>query len=105
MRTSRIKHAVPFGRPAFKNSSAEANASALNPTDFRKLLSASRTDSSSSTIEILWISGTAAFHVPGGDPAHCSRPEHHEDIFLYHTLVYALLDGRTTAGAWDSLIH
>src|SRR5947208_8180128 len=61
---SKIKHAVSDSWPEFRNSSAEAKASTLNPTDLRRLLSASRTASSSSTIEIFWISATLAFPLP-----------------------------------------
>src|SRR5262249_47819945 len=50
MRTSRIKQVVPGKRADCRKSSPEANPSALNPIDLRRLWRASRTDSSSSTI-------------------------------------------------------
>ena len=53
IRTSSIRHFVCFRAVAFKSSSAaEAKVATLCPTDLRRVLVESRTDSSSSTIEI-----------------------------------------------------
>src|SRR6266478_2144243 len=50
--TSAIRQEVPRTWRELKNSSAEAAASTLYPKDFMRPLTASRIDSSSSTIEI-----------------------------------------------------
>src|SRR5438132_12963967 len=76
IRTSRIKHASPSSWPELKNSAAEANDSALNPTDFRKLWRASRTDSSSSMTAIFGLSATSAFHLLQRRSAHRANVSH-----------------------------
>src|SRR5437773_11528704 len=59
-RISAIKHAVCCCSSDFRNSSAQANARAGNPTSFMKPCRALRTDSSSSTIAtILGLSSVA----------------------------------------------
>jgi hypothetical protein len=60
MRTSRMRQLVPFSRPELRISSAEENTSAVNPADLKSPLSASRTEASSSTMEILESFGTTA---------------------------------------------
>jgi hypothetical protein len=63
IRTSKIRHAVSATRDDWRKSSAEGNTAAVNPIDRKRLLMASRIDSSSSTIEMTEFSGNrhAAF--------------------------------------------
>jgi hypothetical protein len=56
--TSAIKHAVSFSQSDSKNSLAVANALAFNPNDLTNPWVASRTDSSSSTMETMGMFGT-----------------------------------------------
>src|SRR6202047_2540690 len=63
--TSVIRQEVRGSWREFKNSSADAKASAVNPSDFMSTLTASRIDSSSSTTEIRdLVFGTSPPH-PG----------------------------------------
>src|SRR5204863_1243909 len=61
IRTFRIRQAVSFRAPDLRNSSADAKTSARSPTDLSRLLMASRTDSSSSTIETRGVSDALDF--------------------------------------------
>src|ERR1700730_18342112 len=71
MLISAIRHAVRDNCRECKKSSAEAKVSALYPNDFIRPLAASRTDSSSSTIEITGlVFGTGP---PGAPNARRSR--------------------------------
>src|SRR5271169_4861334 len=66
MRTSSIRQSALRSWSKFKNSSAEANTFTANPTDLRNPQRASRTDSSSSTIEIRAGAATEEITSSGG---------------------------------------
>src|SRR5215467_14645080 len=84
MRTSSIRQSVLRRSSALKNSSAEANTATANPTDLIKPLRDSRTESSSSTIEISGILTMLTFHLwCHGLSVQGLRKK------IYYTLVYA----------------
>src|SRR5467141_1411673 len=87
MRTSTIRQSVVLRSGQAKNSSAEANTLAVNPTERMKPRKASRTDSSSSTIEMIGWCATLILIMR-------ARPSvHYALVPFFYTLVY--VDGES----------
>src|ERR1700726_3277982 len=66
--TSAITHDVSSRRAECKNSSADANAWTVYPSDLMRLLVATRTDASSSIIEITGMCGKCSVLCRGTEP-------------------------------------
>jgi hypothetical protein len=91
-----IKHDVSSTRPDSRKSSADANVAAAYPSDLTSALVASRTDSSSSTIEIMGTFGKLiSLRAMQGSsaPVHAEAflRSHHETLTSHEREVMALV--------------